>query len=85
VFANPVAQGLQVARLVPAKWCRLLGADVEQQVATHADHFAEHAHDLAHRFVIVIVHLIAPRVVHGDAKLPRAFRLRDGNALLGVL
>jgi hypothetical protein len=83
VPVRPYAQRLQALYLFRGN--RAVGhrADVEQQVAAHADALGEHPDDLAYGFVVRVPGLPAPAVVHGDAELPRAGRRRDRDALLG--
>ena len=70
MFMSPPAQCFKDVDLLFGNSAVGFRADIEQKVAAHTDHVGKDADDQVDGFVVSIVRLITPGIVHRHAKFP---------------
>ena len=78
VFTKPLAHAFQAFESCGREFAIRLRANVEQQVCALARSVDEQLHNLRHRLIVLVHHLVAPHAVHRLAGLQRqtAYRSR---------
>ena len=84
MLIRPPSQTFQDGYLLLRNTAIPFGAYIQQHIASITNYIGKNSNNLVRGFVVVIVFLITPGIVHGKTQFPK-FVLRSGNrhALFG--